>query len=351
MKSNKYDVTKKETIDNNFDLLRLLGAFFVLLSHSFGILNQGLQQPGLWINGTFVIPSDIGLYIFFTISGYLVTQSFFQSSSYGHYLLKRFLRIVPALAVVSALCILMGGFVSNLPVREYYSDKSTWTYLLINSSLTSTQYTLPGVFTTLKEKSVNASIGTIVVEVRFYIALLIAGALTILNRKWLLFLFFVLFEALRIYMNSNNVVIPGIYTDVYFRFGTYLYLGTIFYCFKNVFPLRWFYAIIFLAIAFLTTNTIFQDVTFAAFLAYSILLIGESKAIFNIRGFDFSYGLYLYAYPVQQLLLLHFGYSINVWLHILLSVSISLVFAVLSWFFIERPALKKKNIFQKKVLP
>lgn len=348
MKPNKYALIKTDHRGNNFDLLRLIAAFFVLVSHSFGILGKGLQQPGLWINGIFIIPSDIGLFIFFTISGYLVTQSFFNSSSYTHYLWKRFLRIVPALVVVNIVCIVMGGLISSLPAKEYYGDKSTWTYLFTNSSLIANQYNLPGVFTTLDNSSINSSLWTILVEVRFYIVLMIAGLLSMLNRKWLVLTFFIFFEALRVYMNVNNLEIKGIYTDVYFTYGTYFFLGTVFYCFKDAFSFKWFYAIILLAIAFLTTNTLIQHITQACFISYTILIIGKSKAVIKIRGYDFSYGLYLYAFPVQQLLLLYFGDSINPWLHVLLSTFTSLVLAALSWFFIEQPALKQKDVFIKK---
>lgn len=350
MKSNKYALIKTNHRGNNFDLLRLIAAFFVLVSHSFGILNKGLEQPGVWINGVFIIPSDIGLFIFFTISGYLVTQSFFNSSSWAHYLWKRFLRIVPALVVVNIACIVMGGFMSSSPVKEYYSDKSVWTYLFTNSTLVANQYSLPGVFTMLQNKSINSSLWTILVEVRFYIVLMIAGVLSILSRKWLVLACFIFFEALRVYININNIEIKGIYTDVYFTYGTYFFLGSVFYCFKDAFSFKWFYAIILLVIALFTTNTSIQSITQACFLSYTILITGKSKAIINIKGYDFSYGLYLYAFPVQQVLLLYFGTSINPWLHVLLSTFMSLVFAALSWFFIERPALNQKDVFITKQL-
>lgn len=348
MKSGKNTSSKNNNHNNNFDLLRLLAAFFVLISHSFGILDKGLQQPGLWYNGNFIILSHIGLYTFFTISGYLVTQSFFNSNNYPHYLWKRFVRILPALAVVNFFCIIMGCFITTLPVKAYLSDKATWSYFFKNTTLLVNQFTLPGVFSTLHDNSVNASLWTISVEVKFYIALLLAGVLSVLNRKWLLLSFFILFEALRIYMNlSHKTALKSHDLEVYFTFGTFFYLGTLFYCFKDDIPLKWFYVNILLAIVFLTVNTIIQDLSEAAFLSYCVLILVRSRRLINLKGIDLSYGFYLYAFPVQQLLLLYFGCSVNVWLHIALSTFISLVMAAMSWFLVEQPTLNKKNAFVK----
>jgi peptidoglycan/LPS O-acetylase OafA/YrhL len=78
-------------------------------------------------------------------------------------------------------------------------------------------------------------------------------------------------------------------------------------------------------IALVTVFTFLQPITESLFFAYCFLIIGNSKAVINLRGYDISYGLYLYAFPIQQLVLLYFGYSINPWLHIVISTAIALV--------------------------
>jgi peptidoglycan/LPS O-acetylase OafA/YrhL len=322
-----------------------LGAFFVLISHSFGILNKGLQQPGIWIAGNFIIPSEVGLYIFFTISGYLVTQSLEQSKTYLHYLWKRFLRIVPALVVVNIACILIGSLVGVLSFKEYFSNKETWTYLLRNCTLVVNQFTLPGVFTTLDDRSVNASLWTILIEVKFYLLLMVAGASNMLQRKWLPAILFVLFQIVRLSLSHYQVTLKGFEPTAYFNFGTYFYLGTLLYCFRKEIPLKWYVSLLLLLLAFFTRNTALHPLSMALFLAYFILFIGKSKSIISLKGRDFSYGLYLYAFPVQQVVLLYAGYDIPVWLHVFLSTLIALLFGIASWFIIEKPALKRKAIF------
>jgi peptidoglycan/LPS O-acetylase OafA/YrhL len=335
--------TATTAYENNFNLLRLVAAIFVIISHSFGILNKGLQQPALWYSNKHLILSDVGLFIFFSISGFLVTQSLFNSDTMLHYLCKRFLRIVPALAIVNVVCIIMGGFITTLSVGDYYRDKETWMYFLKNTTLVVNQFTLPGVFTPLSNNSVNASLWTILLEVKFYLLLLLA-AYPILTRKWLFLALFILFQGARVYINLvGKTTIYNIDFDVYFTYGTYFYLGSLYYCFKDDIPLKWFYANILMAIALLTVFTIFQPITEAIFFAYCILTTGTSKAAISLKDKDFSFGLYLYAFPIQQLVLLCFGYEVNVWLHIVLSVAIAFILAVLSRYFVEKPFLKMKH--------
>lgn len=330
--------------DNNFTLLRLLAAIFVLISHSFGVLQRPLDQPGLWYNGKSIIFSGIGLYIFFTISGYLVTQSLFNSNSLKHYLWKRFLRILPALVVANLLCIILGCFITSLPLGRYLFNLQTWTYLIRNSTLVVNQFYLPGVFNNLSDHTVNASLWTILVEVECYVVLLL-GAYQIVTRKWLFLSCFVLFETLRIYMTVfNNFHIKGfdLYAD--FTFGTYFFLGSLFYRFKDDIRFKWFYANILMAVALATVYTFLEAVTISIFFAYCFIIIGTSKAIVNLKGYDLSYGIYLYAFPMQQLLVSFFGYTINVWLHVVLATFLAAILAFVSWTFVEKPLLRKKDI-------
>lgn len=334
--------------NNNFTLLRLLAALFVLVSHSFGILNKGLQQPGLWYHDRYIILSDIGLYTFFTLSGFLVTHSLVNADSLKHYLWKRFLRIMPALAAANLVCIIAGIFLTSIPAIKYLGKLETWTYFLKNTTLLINQFTLPGVFNQLKDNSVNSSLWTILIEVECYIVLLL-GAHLIVVRKWLYLSCFCLFTALRIWwMYSGKPPVRGLDIEVYFTYGTYFFLGSLFYCFKDDIPFKWIYANVLMAIALLTINTVFEPVTLALFLSYCILIIGTGKSIINLKNVDISYGLYLYAFPIQQIILLQSGYNINVWIHVTLSAVFASIAGLLSWKFIEQPMLgrKLKSLFK-----
>jgi peptidoglycan/LPS O-acetylase OafA/YrhL len=62
---------------------------------------------------------------------------------------------------------------------------------------------------------------------------------------------------------------------------------------------------------------------------------------------DFSYGMYLWAFPVSQILICFWQDKFNVFTYIVSVFFITLFIAVLSFKFIEKPALKLKN---KKIL-
>ncbi len=335
-----------ERSSNNFTLLRLVAAFFVLFSHSYGLLGKGLQQPGPWYHNKHLIASDIGLAIFFTISGFLVTQSLFNSNSLKHYAIKRVLRIFPALMVVNLFCIVLGLFVTTFSVHDYLLNPQTWQYFFKNTTLAINQYTLPGVFTDLRDNSVNASLWTIWIEVECYLLLLVT-ALTIVVRKWLFVTCFVLFEMARVYMVVlNHIEVRFINVNAVFTWGTFFYLGALYYRFKDDVPLKWFYANVLMAVALVTVFTPVSEVTEAIFFAYCILIIGTRRAVINLRGYDVSYGFYLYAFPIQQLLLHYLGYQTPVWLHIGLATLITLIPAFLSWQFIEKRFLRLKQRWQ-----
>lgn len=334
---------------NNFGWLRLMAAGCVLISHSYGILNKGLQQPQFKIGNAQYILSDLGLYIFFTISGYLVTKSFLDAASVGHYLWKRFLRIVPALAVVNIACIIMGAFITSLPAGSYFTHPQTGLYFLKNTTLVVNQFVLPGVFTSLDEPSVNASLWTILVEVKFYLLLAIAGLLTLLNRKFLMVVLFAATVVTGHYLLSHGKTIWwGIDLGMYFNFGIYFFLGCLFWLLRSVITMKWYWCVIALFFLLLAINTPLQFFAMALLVSYVVLYIGQLKAVIDLKGNDFSYGFYLYAFPVQQWVLLCGGYNMAVWWHICISSCITLALAVASWKFIEQPALSKKDMFIAK---
>jgi peptidoglycan/LPS O-acetylase OafA/YrhL len=127
---------------NNLDALRLIGAFLVLFSHSFPIAGNNEPGPPFFRN-TF---GELGVYIFFIISGFLITQSYMRSNSPKIFLWARFLRIFPALIfVVFVTVFFFGPIITNLTAIEYYKNSQTY-YYLSNITLYNVNYQLPGVF-------------------------------------------------------------------------------------------------------------------------------------------------------------------------------------------------------------
>jgi peptidoglycan/LPS O-acetylase OafA/YrhL len=98
---------------NNFDLLRILFAWFVIVSHSYVLNGDGATDPLFEATNSTFLFSFIGVKGFFIISGYLIFKSMMVSASIFEYLVKRVLRIFPALAVVLLITLAAVYYISK----------------------------------------------------------------------------------------------------------------------------------------------------------------------------------------------------------------------------------------------
>ncbi|MBK7117547.1 MAG: acyltransferase [Comamonadaceae bacterium] len=156
---------------NNFDLLRLLAAWFVLFSHCYPLSGQPVADPFVRHTGIDTL-GGIGVSIFFVLSGYLVTNSLERSSSVYSFARKRAFRIFPALAVLTVYCSYwLGPVLTTLPLETYLKHPQTVAYLW-NVSAWKIQYALPGVFATNPVPvAVNGSLWSLPYEISCYLAL------------------------------------------------------------------------------------------------------------------------------------------------------------------------------------
>lgn len=133
--------------DNNFDLLRLIAALSVIFSHAF-LLSDGSQarEPLVILTGGQAILGHVGVFMFFTISGYLVTQSFETTRPAIVFLAKRALRIFPGLIACLIVCVFfVGPLVTQLPLSAYFGRRETYLFLFHNAVLDVYYNRLPGV--------------------------------------------------------------------------------------------------------------------------------------------------------------------------------------------------------------
>ncbi|HEX7966630.1 MAG TPA: acyltransferase family protein, partial [Stellaceae bacterium] len=133
--------------DNNFDALRLVAAACVLFSHAFLIV-EGTEahEPLILLTGRQSILGLAGVFVFFTISGFLVTQSFETTASPLRYLAKRALRIFPGLfAALLVSAFVLGPLVTTLPLAEYVRRPEIYGYVVGNAMLNLSIHELPGV--------------------------------------------------------------------------------------------------------------------------------------------------------------------------------------------------------------
>jgi len=331
---------------NNFDVIRLLAASFVIFSHAFGIC--GLVDPVLQFTGT--LPGgQLAVYIFFTISGYLIAGSWLKRPELIPYFEKRILRIYPALIVVLLISIfIFGPILTVLPLREYFSNPSTYTYL-INLSLWKMQFALPGIFVDGKELFFNYPLWTLFFEFIMYVSVAILGLAGILTNDkkkiWVIWLLFVGFLFLDSYGISTELYVVKISAFNFTRFFVYFYSGVLYYLYMKDKKPNEILVIVLIALAIFTRGTflfnffsmlaIVSSVFWFAFIKYHPLRFIVSKG-------DFSYGIYIYGSIVQNFIHYYSDCTLPLAVKIPISLLSTFPFAVLSWRLIESKALKLK---------
>ncbi|MEP6587737.1 MAG: acyltransferase [Polaromonas sp.] len=340
-------MTKK----NSFDLIRIVAAFLVLVSHSFAL--TGLPEPQ-------VLPGyslgRIGVNVFFALSGYLIFQSLDRDPNLVRFLAKRSLRIFPGLAVMLLVTtFVIGPLLSSLPAQEYFSRAETWSYL--GKIKLWGDDRLPGLFEHNRyPTTVNGSLWTLKWEWLMYCIL---GSIAVIKRAWwgmTVLTLCMMFVALALLSDSNyhggplpilgkllphqNPFLPG----SFFLVGALLAVFQINSKTWLVPSFHW--AIIVGACAVLAIGgSIATQVGLWLLAPAVIIAIGESglssRIGLNIRN-DVSYGLYIYAFPIQQSIASLWP-EISWWGSLLLATPLTVGVSFLSWCYIEKPALKLKG--------
>jgi peptidoglycan/LPS O-acetylase OafA/YrhL/predicted O-methyltransferase YrrM len=352
---------------NNFDLLRLLAAIFVVFDHSFALLGLPVPFPIEGMSWGFV-----GVLIFFSISGFLVSRSWSRNPHAIPFAVKRVLRIMPALIVVLlASAVILGPLATANPLRGYLDDPETKAYV-VNNTMMQSDYDLPGVFLhTAYPRAVNGSLWTLPLEVKAYVFVALVGLLGLFARFRLAMvglaalILLTCVDTLRSSIPGANHFVASLVDIqaspelVYLtKLGRYTVYGDMFAAFviaATLFSLRrwvvmrWEVAV-FAVAAFGVTIVIGGSAPLIGAVAlgpYLVLYLAYKKSAFfrlPSRFGDYSYGIYIYAFPIQQTIssLLHLTSG---WLMFIIAMPVTSVAAVFSWHWIERPALSIKSRF------
>lgn len=321
---------------NNFNLIRLLAAWMVIYGHAWAITGSPGQDWVTWLT-QFKYAGAVAVDVFFFISGFLIAASL-QRNSIAHYLMARALRILPALVVCVVLCVCVLGPLLTT-ASDYWRNPQTWRYLLVNASLWSTSPTLPGVFETLPYQAVNGSLWTLPGEARLYLALLAASVCGLLTP--------------RRYTPLWALALAGAYAFALWRHPlpemwlNYLWCtacfitGTLCWVQRDRIRLRAWPLLALLVLAFAARGTPWFHLPYFGIVGYGTLWLAFVPALPRIRRNDLSYGLYLYGWPMAQLVQ---TFSPGGPLHNMLWATVlALGCATASWFLIERPALRLKQ--------
>lgn len=333
--------------DNNFNLIRMLAAAGVLVSHAFPIASgPGTLQPFEAATG-FTL-GWICVAIFFAISGFLITRSFDRKPHIESWLAARIMRLFPGLLVVSILiALLYGPAFTTLALADYFRSPATYLYVPRNVTLVSLQYGLPGVFVTNPYPlAINGSLWTLVHEVGCYFGVFLAGVLGLLASRRMFAGVLVLYFAAYLTMALPGVaetIHPKIFAlrSLSFPFA----VGMAFYVWREQIRLSYAVAVGLAVVAALLRPTLLFAPAFMIAIAYAIFVLayrpGGFLRRYNALG-DYSYGIYIYAFPVQQALVAALG-PMSPAENILMAFPITLLIAIASWTLVEKPSLDRRH--------
>lgn len=335
--------------NNNFNLIRLIAAFAVLISHSFA-LALGTTDAEPLRKSLGVALGNIAVDVFFITSGFLVTASLLTRNNAAGFVRARGLRILPALWTMLLLTVFgLGVLATSLSPTVYLSLPETYHYLAKNAALvTGVMYHLPGVFETNPYKHVvNSSLWTLPYELALYAMLAAAWFVLRLpsTARLLLFRIIVVGTALAA---GVGLLVNHFYVETASYFLRLLYMfamGAALYLLRDRITLsrRWFWLVA-LVLALSTLNKASFFVVYLFTVAYLLLYLAYVPAG-RVRQYtrigDYSYGVYLYAFPVQQTIAAMVP-GVTVWQMLVFASAATMTLAALSWHFIEQPALRWK---------
>lgn len=329
--------------NNNFDFMRFCAAIMVLYSHSFPLSGYGAKETLLAFSGGVVDLGRIAVFIFFVISGFLVTQSYERTNNFFFFAKSRILRIFPGLILTLFLgAFIVGPIFTTYPLPEYFRDSQTYDYLK-SVFVHRMSFFLPGVFENNSDKGVNGSLWTLEFECLFYLMIAIFGVFKILKKEVILIFIVLIFIA-------SHLRIPG---QLYFitpdgiELLKYSVMGMLLFLYRNYITLNriWAYISTVLLLLSLAFNFHFKLIL-TIFGSYLIIYLAYYP-ISRLRNFnkygDFSYGIYIYAFPIQQSIVAILNEEATPAIVFLLSLPLVLLLSYMSWHYVEKIALKLKR--------
>lgn len=334
-----------------FDIVRLLAAIIVVFSHSFLIATGTEEGEPLYATGH--VSGVYGVFIFFIISGFLVTESAKRSASVADYFRKRFLRIAPAFAVSTLVVVYLvcpffvqAGAMRFITSPEVLSTTMQVIFLHVdNLYFTDVQFYTPANGPDWLPHLASGVLWTIRLEIIGYLLIAILMALGLLRSgKQVLTLPIVavlagccvvyLHSFTKLWLGGPLLVLPSLCCGIgmnwlvqYHRLRAWI--AVIFAI--GVIPAAYFHVL---------------PETFCFFAAYPIIWVGINgipMLRFTGNGTDISYGIYLYGWPMLQLLRAALGPNLNGYEMAVLAIPATAAVAYLSWYFVEKPALSFKR--------
>ena len=326
---------------NHFDLARFVAALMVMASHAFALTARGpYVEPLVYLSGHRTDMGAVGVAAFFIMSGYLITGSWQRNHDLGDFLRARALRILPGLAVALIFCAAVGALLTVTP--EQYLG-SALSFVGRNLLMFRGQGELAGVFLDNPfAPTVNGSLWTLRYEVTCYLLVAALGLTRQLRAPMALLVWvlccFGMVSGLGEQLGGEHELVRKLLPLM----GWFM-AGACAYCWRALAVPRsvWLgVAALAVLVPLLGGNLVLLAPMLALALLRLLQLPGPLTS-FGRYG-DFSYGLYIYAFPVQQWLVSLLPQQ-KPWENFLMAFPLTLLLAVLSWYLVERPCLRLKS--------
>jgi peptidoglycan/LPS O-acetylase OafA/YrhL len=342
--------------DNSFDTLRLFFAVLVIFSHSYA-LGRGSNdtEPLFELTHGQITFGNVSVWSFFVISGFLIAQSWTRSPKPLKFLKRRVSRIYPGFIVAA----LLTAFV----VVPFAADPVTRQPIAIGDFLLQTLrlqvFNVSPVFVhNAHSNALNGSLWSVPFEFWCYIGILLLGVTGILRWRWPVVAIFAAVIAWHLYLSITGWIPGGKILGVILGFPLFWAIvlpfflaGTLFHLFggKALFRTPMMVAAFALLVAsnFIPNGLLVTLPICGAYLLLGLAYLPWLRPLNLARFGDFSYGTYLYAYPIQQLIVKYHGGTMEPLKLFLLAAPASIGVGALSWFLVERHFLAHESVLKQ----
>lgn len=338
---------------NSFDDIRFIFACLVLYVHSYALLygESGGTDPFTIITHFQLSPGTLAVYGFFVLSGFFMIQSLESNPLLWQYAKNRILRIVPAFW----LSLLLSSFVLVPLIAKdaliISLDPGSSLYFFLKSAVFQffgAAWTINGAFPSNPLiDNINGSIWTLKYEVFLYLMLPIVSFLVYRKRQFILYGTTILMILAVAFITGNFVLFSAPNIDEYSKLlilTSFFYYGVLLYLYRDVIIVSKRFIIIFGAIFVL--SLFLGNLKLITLFVFPYLIIAFGSIIhtrwFSKTG-DYSYGMYIYAFPVQQMLVHFFQKDLNAATLFLSSFIVTLFLSILSWHLFEKKILSMKH--------
>ncbi|WP_285026179.1 acyltransferase [Plantibacter sp. ME-Dv--P-122b] len=323
---------------NSLNAIRLILAVSVIVAHSWPLTGRHLGGP----------LDTLGVDGFFILSGYLIAGSWVRNPKWSAFLLARGRRILPgfwvALVVTAFLLAPIGAAFQGVDGWKLITSGESLSYVVQNAALYIFEHRVGGTPVGLPySDSWNGSLWTLQWEAFCYVGLLVLGLTGLLRRKWfvasLTLVFWSLYTALHGRLDRSIFLESRL--DDGIRFAMLFLVGVLIFTLARRIPITW--PLVVAAAVLLAVSLFLPDYRILGVWPYAYLLVAVGALVklpwLALRN-DFSYGVYIYAFPIQQILASTVLVALPIWGFAGISVVVTLPLAVASWFLVEKPSSK-----------